>query len=339
MAITMICVGIACKYGFGCALRDKILMVNSGNREKWFKVAFHNPRRILLFFLEKVGIRKMNDEDYAHIIYEFKFGRKINLDNPMTFNEKIQWLKLNDRNPQYSKLVDKYEAKEFVKGAIGEQYVIPSYGVWNAYSEIDFAELPDSFVLKCTHDSGSIVFVKDKNSFDEVGAKQRFDKTLKANYYHKGHEWAYENVKPRIIAEKLLETANGDLKDYKVFVLNGIPRMIQVDYGRFTNHRRNLYTPEWEYIHGSLHYPTDPDYVIEKPGCLDELLSVAAKLAKRVDIPFLRTDFYIVDDHIYFGEMTLYPGNGQEVFTPDALDFKLGEYLELPVSGREECAE
>ena len=156
------------------------------------------------------------DESYLKLLYFIRMKKILNLKNPKTFNEKLQWLKLNDRKSQYSLMVDKYEAKKYVQSSIGEQYIIPTYGVWNSFNEIDFNSLPNKFVLKCTHDSGGVVICQDKELLNIELAKQKINKSLKCNFYYVGREWPYKNVKPRIIAEKYLEDkSTSDLKDYK----------------------------------------------------------------------------------------------------------------------------
>lgn len=258
-----------------------------------------------------------------------KVGYPLDLDNPKTFNEKLQWLKLHDRNPLYTKMVDKYEAKKYVADIIGEEYIIPTLGVWNHFDEIDFEQLPEQFVLKCTHDSGSIVICKDKATFDKKAAKKKLERGLRYNYYYAGgFEWPYKNVKPRIIAEKfMVDESRTELKDYKVFNFNGEPKIIQVDYDRFVEHKRNLYTTDWKYIEAAIEFATDESHQIPKPKRLDEMLKLASKLA--ANIPHVRTDFYSIDDKIYFGEMTFYHGAGFEKFTPEDFGLKLGNCVNI----------
>lgn len=271
---------------------------------------------------------RMDDADYLRVLYRFRFGKDLNLNNPKTFNEKIQWLKLYDHRSLYHTVVDKYEVKKYVSDIIGENYIIPTLGVWDQFDEIDFEKLPERFVLKCTHDSGSFLAVDDKKKLDTCRAKKYFEKWLGQNYFYAGREWAYKDVKPRIIAEKFLEDdEKGDLMDYKIFCFHGHPKMIQVDYDRFSDHKRNLYTTHWKYMEASLHYPTDQSHFIKKPERLEELLELAGKLSR--DFLFVRTDFYCLKQGIYFGEMTMYPGDGQEMFQPAELDYKLGQLLDL----------
>lgn len=270
------------------------------------------------------------DKLYVCIAYRVRVGKKLNLKNPQTFNEKLQWLKLYDRNPIYTTMVDKYEAKKYVAECIGEQYIIPTLGVWEQFDDIDFDALPKQFVLKCTHDSGGVVICRDREKLDIEAARKKIEKSLKRNYYWSGREWPYKNIKPRIIAEQYMEDGvTQELRDYKVFCFDGIPKVIQVDFGRFTNHERNLYSTQWEYLGFTSLYPTNPEVVIPKPESLDEMLDLAAKLSN--GIPHIRVDMYVVNNKIYFGELTLYHGGGTEKYTPSEWDKRLGDWLVLPL--------
>ena len=271
------------------------------------------------------------DEKYIKHKYQFSTGERLNLDSPVTFNEKMQWLKLHDRNPLYTSLVDKYEVKKIINGVIGEEHIIPTLGVWDRFDDINFSSLPDKYVLKTTHDSGSVVIVKDRNEFDISKARKTINRSLSRNFYFSGREWPYKNVAPRIIAEPYITDESGkELKDYKVFVFNGKPYCIQVDYDRFIEHKRNFYSLDWEYIPFTTRYPTDPNHIIEKPDCLKELIEMSARLAVFIETPpFVRTDFYINRSEIYFGEITFYHGSGYEKFIPDTYGKILGDMIVL----------
>ena len=274
-------------------------------------------------------VKAIPDKLFLRLHFLISCKKILHLKNPVTYNEKIQWIKLYDHNPLYTKLVDKYDVKSYVEKLIGKKYIIPTYGVWDSVDDINPDFLPDSFVLKCTHDSGGVVICRDKSDFDFEEAKKILSDSLKKNYYYCGREWAYKNVTPRIIAEKYMVDESGyELKDYKVFCFNGEPRIIQVDYNRFSGHLRNLYTDDWEYIHGTSKFPTNPEKQFKKPPVLDELLSLSRTLSK--DIPQVRVDFYIVENQIYFGELTLYHGSGFEKYTPSKLGTELGNMLILP---------
>ena len=176
-------------------------------------------KRNIIDYLDSRGFFKfMSDEAYLKFMYKLKMKRKLNLSDPQTFNEKLQWLKIYDRKPEYTTMVDKYEAKKYVADIIGEEYIIPTLGVWDRFEDIDFDELPDQFVLKCTHDSGGLVICRDKSKLDLKAAKKKINKSLKRNYYWIGREWPYKNVRPRIIAEKFMtDPTSDDLQDYKFF--------------------------------------------------------------------------------------------------------------------------
>ena len=271
------------------------------------------------------------DKFYLNLLYQVRMGEKLNLKNPMTFNEKLQWLKLYDRKPEYTQMADKYEVRKYVADRIGDKYLIPLFGVWEDVDEIDFTMLPEQFVLKCTHDSGSIIICKDKKVFDERIAREKIRKILKTNYFYPSREWPYRNIRPRVIAEKYMtDESQVELKDYKVYTFGGVPYLIQVDFGRFTEHRRNLYTTDWEYIDETIEYPRDPAIKIERPKKLEDMLSCAEKLAKGTIS--LRTDFYSINDKIYFGELTFYQEAGFAHFSSEAYARKLGEMIYLPTT-------
>lgn len=275
--------------------------------------------------------------------YKLVFHKPLNLDNPQGFNEKLQWLKLYDRNPLYTTLVDKYAVKDWVAERIGREHIIPTLGVWDKFDDIDFDSLPNQFVLKCTHDSGGLAIVTDKNAFladDEAGgqkgitvARKKLTKSLKRNYYYLGREWPYKNVPPRIIAEKYMVDESGtELKDYKVHNFDGEPKLISVDYGRFTEHKRNLYGTDWSFIDAQIQYQKDANHVIDRPKTLEKMLECAKVLSR--GIPYVRTDFYSIDDKVLFGEMTFYHGSGFEKFSPEEFEKKLGELINVPVTVR-----
>jgi hypothetical protein len=278
-----------------------------------------------------IGLLKyMNDRQYSELKYMLVTGERLNLDEPKSFNEKIQWLKIYDHNSEYTKLVDKYKVKQYISDTLGKEYVIPLVGgPWESFDEIDFEQLPNRFVLKTNNGSGAVVIVKDKKKFERKKAKKILDRALKKNYYYSEREWPYKNVKPLIFAEQLIVDESGDqLKDYKVFTFGGEPKIIQVDYDRFNGHKRNLYDVNWKYINGSIQFPTYKDRVINKPICFDEMISVAKILAR--GIPHVRVDFYVVGENLYFGEMTFYHGAGIEKFTPKKLEFEMGSWINLP---------
>lgn len=264
--------------------------------------------------------------------YKKVFGTSINLEKPQTFNEKLQWLKLYDRKPIYTVMVDKYEAKKFVSDIIGQDHIIPTYGIWSNFNDIRFDSLPDQFVLKCTHDSGGLVICKDKRGLDIKNAQEKIETCLSHNFYFAGREWPYKKVKPRIIAEKYMEDTDksGELTDYKVHCFNGEPKLVQVitdrylDSGMINDH----YTLDWQKLDLARGNYSKSKESIPKPVELDEMLRLSKLLCK--DTYYVRTDFYIIDHQIYFGEITFYPSSGFTPFHPDKWDKILGDWIKLP---------
>lgn len=276
--------------------------------------------KYLLFFLP--------DKSYLKLYYYLSFKKKLNLDNPQTFNEKLQWLKLNDRKDIYTTMVDKYEAKSYIANIIGEKYIIPTLGIYNNFNEIDFNKLPNQFVIKTTHDSGGIVICKNKKLFDKESAKKKINKSLKRNFYLVGREWPYKNVKPRIIVEKYMVDESGiELKDYKIFCFNGKAEYVEVDFNRAIEHKLNTYDFDWNPLNFGDKSKNDYGANIEKPRKLKEMKKIAEELSK--NMAFLRVDFYSINDNIYIGELTLYPGSGFIRFNPKSVDLKYGKLLNI----------
>ena len=291
---------------------------------------------LILSKLKSSLIDLIPDRLFLEYRYKVVFNKPLSLTNPITYNEKIQWLKLFDRNPEYINLVDKYAVKQIVAEKIGPEYVIPTLGVWKRYDDIAFDLLPDQFVLKCTHDSGSVVIVKNKSLLNHSEAKERLEKSLKENFYYRGREWPYKNVTPQIIAENYLEgdLLNGGLTDYKLFFFDGVCKAILAGQNRFSNHGLEMtyYDPKWNrlpFTKGAdkTFYPS-----VKKPQQLDEMLELGTKLAQKY--PHVRMDFYIVDDHIYFGEYTFYPSSGFLKFNPESWDTIFGNWIKLPTNRR-----
>lgn len=277
-----------------------------------------------------LGQKILPDRLYLKLLYEARMGKKLDLKNPRTFDEKMQWLKLYDRNPVYTVMADKYEVRKLVEEKLGKEYLIPLLGVWDRAGEIDFSGLPRQFVLKCTHDSGSVMICTDKGEFDEEAAREKLSKILKINYYYPSREWPYKNIRPRIIAEKYMtDESRVELKDYKIYTFGGRPYLVQVDFNRFTGHKRNLYTTEWEYIDETIEYPRDASIQIERPEKLEEMLECSRKLSQGT--ASLRTDFYSIGDKIYFGEITFYQEAGFAHFSSEEYAERLGSLIKLPV--------
>lgn len=267
--------------------------------------------------------RLIPDRIYLQIVYFRHFKKFIDFDNPKTFNEKIQWLKLNYRKEEYTNLVDKYRVKQYITKLIGEEYVIPTLGVWKNVDDIDFKSLPEKFVLKCNNDSGGIVICKNKKDFDEVKAKSFLKERLKNNGYWYGREWPYKNVKPCIIAEKYMEDSiSKDLKDYKFFCFNGSMEFFDIDIDRFIEHRSNYYDRNGNFLpFGKTYCPPDYTKKIEMPKNLDKMIELAETISHNTVLS--RIDFYEIDGQVYFGEITFYPGSGFSPFTDEKWDYKL----------------
>lgn len=267
------------------------------------------------------------DKLYLKIIYRKRLQKTLNLKNPKTFNEKLQWLKLYDRNPLYTKLVDKYEVKDYVANIIGKEHVIPTIGVYDSFDDINFKKLPKQFVIKCTHDSGGLVIVKDKNKLDIEKAKKKINKSLKKNYYYCGREWPYKNVQPRIIIEEYMEDKKTkELRDYKFFCFNGKMKFFKIDFNRLTYHQANYYNKNGILLKfGEKVCPPDYEKKLEMPINLKKMIKLAETLSK--NIPFLRVDFYEINGDIYFGELTFFPASGFGKFVPEDWDEKLGDYI------------
>ena len=271
------------------------------------------------------------DKIYLKIQYRFHFGRTLDLNNPTTFNEKLQWLKLFNREKIYVTLVDKYAVKEYVASIIGEEYIIPTIGVYNRFQDINFDELPKRFVVKCTHDSGGLVIVKDKTNLEIDKARKKINKCLKTNYYYHGREWPYKNVRPRILIEKyMVDAGHDELTDYKVMCFNGKARMIFTCTERFGDGLKvTFFDLEWNKLPFERHYPAS-EKDIKKPKNLRKMIELSEKLSR--DIPFVRMDWYEINGKLYFGEYTFYPGNGLEEFSPEEWDRKLGNMIDLDLS-------
>lgn len=270
------------------------------------------------------------DKIYLKIRYRITFHKKLNLLEPRTYNEKIQWMKIYDRNSLYTTLVDKYEVKKYVSDIIGEDHVIPTLAVWNNEEEIDIEELPDQFVLKCTHDSGSVLICRDKSSFDLQSAKKHFKKCLNTSSFKGGREWAYKDVAHRIIAEPYLEDESStDLKDYKFFCFDGKVKalFIATDRGvEGTDVKFDFF--DENFVHLSLkHGHENASIIPTKPDNFDDMKIIASKLSS--GMRHARVDLYNLNGKIYFGEITFYHHCGFVPFTPDSWDYKFGDWLNI----------
>lgn len=295
---------------------------------KSLKEYIDNPKVFLSSLLKVIGFW-LPDKLYLKMMYYLKTGRKLDLRHPRFYGGKIQWLKLYNRRPEYTMMVDKYDVKDYVARIIGDKYIIPTLGVWDRPEDINFDDLPQQFVLKTTHGGGGsgVVICKDKSTFNVKAATLSLKRAMKQNIYKVYREWAYKDVKPRIIAEKYLSDTDGELNDYKIFTFNGEPKIIELDYNRFKGHQRNLYDSNWHKMEATMEYPSDPQREFSKPKKLGELLELSKKLS--VGIPHVRTDFFIVNDQIYFGELTFYPDSGYGRISSDELDLQMGDWIDI----------
>lgn len=289
-----------------------------------------NP--FVVFRLPKLQqrMRWLPDAVYLKLVYRARIGRPLNLNSPKGFNEKLQWLKLYDRNPLYTKLVDKAEVKPWVAERIGWEHVVPTLGVWDSFDDIDFGALPERFVLKCTHDSGGLAICRDLSTFDMAAARRKIERSLANNYFWSGREWPYKDVRPRIIAEEYLDPAGEQvgLTDYKVMCFGGQARCEFTCTGRADgNLHVDFFDTEWNHMPFTRHYP-NADVPPEAPERLKDMVAMAERLSE--GMPFVRVDFYEVAGQYYFGEMTFYPGSGMEEFDPERWDEELGSWIELP---------
>lgn len=297
--------------------------------KKLFSYLFHSPRKLFLVMLVRIA-PIVPDKLYLRWLFRLRMGSKLNLNNPKTFSEKLQWLKLYDRKPEYTQMVDKYEAKKYVASIIGEEYIIPTLGVWDSFDDIDFNSLPDQFVLKTTNGGGGggVVICKDKASLDKANARKVLNRSMRHNIYTRLREWPYKNVKPRIIAEKYVTNGGAFINDYKYFCFNGEPKAMLVASGRYVE-------PEtcFDYFDMDFnHLPFEqggPNYnkPISKPELFDEMKEIAAKLSK--GIPHARIDLYEVDGAVKFGEITFFDSSGYAEFTPHEWNEIFGSWIDL----------
>lgn len=281
--------------------------------------------KYLLYYIDKLGIHILNDKEYLKMQYEIVMGKKLNLDNPKTYNEKLQWLKLNDRKPEYTKMVDKSESKKYVSEIIGEQYIIKTLGLYEKFDDIDFDKLPNQFVLKCTHDSGGIVICKDKEKLDKKAAKKKLSKHLTRNYFYEYREYPYKNVKPMIMAEEYMEDKNNEeIKDYKIYCFEGEPKVIDVCSNRSVKLEQSYFDADWNLINifegGSVRNNN-----ILKPVHFEEMKEIARKLSK--GLKTVRIDLYEINNKVYFSEITFYSNAGMERFEPEEFNEKMGDMI------------
>lgn len=272
----------------------------------------------------------MPDEMFVKLAFRGELGQKLDLKNPKSFNEKLQWLKLYDHKTEYIDLVDKLKAKSVVGNQIGSQHIVPLYGHWKTADEIAFETLPDKFVLKCNHDQGSVILVSDKNRINKKNVIDILNKKLKRNNFYGCREYPYKYIKPEVFAEEYL---GSDIIDYKFYCFNGKPKFLYCGQGLTEDHslKIDFFDLDWNIMP---FYRTDYRRLgsIPKPLHLDEMIDISKKLSK--DIPFVRIDLFEVNGKVYFSEFTLCPAAGFMPFVPKEYDWIVGEWLKLPVKKR-----
>lgn len=302
-------------------------MIN--DKLKWW---IDNPWRIGKSFARRGWLDFLPDKMYLSILYRAEFPKKLNWKHPKTFNEKLQWLKVYDRNPEYSRMVDKFEAKQFALEKIGSEYIVPAVaGPWQSFDEIDFDSLPEQFVLKTTHDCGGVLICKNKQEFDHGAARAFMHKHLQDNYYRHCREWPYKNIAPRIFAEQYLDAlADGDLKDYKFFCFDGVPKLMFIASDRQAENQEtkfDFFDMDFRPLSIINGHP-NADHAPERPKNFERMKELAAVLS--AGIPHLRVDFYECDGCLYLGELTFFHWGGLVSFQPEIWDTILGSWLELP---------
>lgn len=301
---------------------------------------FKNPYLVFKYLSGKGLMNWMPDEYYLKLMFRATTGKNLNLDDPTMFNEKLQWLKLNNRNPLYTIMVDKVKVKEYVADILGEQYIIPTLGVWDNVDDIDFTTLPNRFVIKCNHNSGKGMYIcRDKSKMDEIKVRESLKQGMKEDYFKLGREWPYKFVKRKVLAEQYMEDGSpivnsspdiGCLRDYKIFCFGGVPKLIQVISDRANKEKIDFYDTNWNRIVGLVGLTAgvcNSEISIPRPHSLDEMLKGASILSER--IPFSRIDFYDINGRAYFGEITFFPASGFGSFYPDKWNHIIGEWVNI----------
>ena len=289
----------------------------------------HSPKARFIFLSNRGFYDHMGDRKYLELRYKMMAGKVLNLDNPKSFDDKLQWLKLYDPNPFYSTIVDKYEAKKYIAGRVGEEYVPRLLGLWNDFDEIDFSSLPSSFVLKCTHDSGGVVICPDKNNFDYKRAERIIERSMKRNFFLQKREWPYKNVKHRIIAEEYLSDDSGEdegLVDYKFLCFNGEPKVMYIGNDIKDDSHEDFFDMDFHHLPLQMGYPMAP-VCPKKPRSFEKMKEIAQILSK--DFLHIRVDFFEIDGRPYVGEPTIYQNQSITLTTPPEWDERLASWIDL----------
>ena len=292
------------------------------------RVTMNIIEKIFMHYASRFYFNWIPDKEYLKICYKCHIGKKLDLRNPRTYNEKLQWLKLYNRKDEYTNLVDKYAVRKYVSQKIGEKYLFPLLGVWDDVDSVDFESLPQQFVLKCTHDSGGIIICKDKRKLNIEEAKQKLKKYMKRDFWLLHREWPYKNVPHRIIAEKyMVDESKTQLKDYKFFCFDGEPKALFVASDRNVDTRFDFFDMNFRHMNVTNGH-ANSDSEIKKPAGFNEMKKLAKILSK--DIPHVRVDFYDINGRVYFGEMTFFHWGGFVPFVPESFDYLFGSWITLP---------
>jgi hypothetical protein len=266
------------------------------------------------------------DRQYLQLVYRIMMRKPLNIDQPASFNEKLQWLKLNDRNPAYSAYVDKYEVRAHIEETLGTQYLVPLIKVFDSVEQVDWDSLPTKFALKCTHGSGTNIICTDKGKLDIPSSRVKLRKWLGTNWYWYGREWPYKYIKPRIICENFISDLEKSPDDYKVLCFNGKAKLIEVHLDRHGNHQQDYYDLEWNKT-GISQEGTRSDITKNRPPQLERMIQLSERLA--APMRHVRIDWFIVKEQLYFSEITFYDASGFVPFDNEADDFLLGSWLDL----------
>lgn len=299
------------------------------------KKGINEPKMIFLYIIDLPFVNRLiPDKVYLKIKFRLIMGKKLDLKNPVTWSEKCQWLKLYNRKDEYTMMADKYAVRDYIAETIGEEYLIPLLGVWDNADDIDFDKLPDKFVLKCNHNSGKgMCICKDKSKLDFSKVRKELNEGLKEKYFYAGREWAYKNIKPRIVAEEYIESSDGDLRDYKFYCFDGYVDSVMVVADRQTDVKYYYFNKDWELLrYNELGKSLPEGFSVFKPPKMDEMWGIAEKLSK--GHPNLRVDLYNENGKIYFGELTFFDNGGYKKKFDYASDKHLGDLIVLPPKTR-----
>ena len=290
-----------------------------------------NPYRVFMLLGDRGLLNWLPDEPYLKLIYRANLGKKLHLDNPQTFCEKMNWLKLYDRQPRYTQMSDKLGVRDYVAPLIGQEHLIPLLGVWDDPARIDFDSLPGRFVLKATHDSGSVLVCRDKDAFDRKAAVRYFQRALRNRFYIKGRERQYEHVVPRVIAEAYLDDGTGNLPtDYKLYCFGGTAKCLYTGTDRGTDRpfKMTFFDMDWNRLPIRFKDCPEDQNDVPRPSGLSQMQAFAETLS--AGIPLMRVDFYEINGQVYFGEMTLCDGSGLYPLDPEEWELRFGEWITLP---------